>query len=245
MLRITITSIISILCCFTVSAKTIQIASDVWCPYICETQPGYLVEIAQRAFETQGEQVIFVPMPFNRALKEAKSGNIDAVLAISPSAATEYDLLTGETIVGQVSNDFFVVNHNPWTYKKLSDLSSQSISVIKGYDYGQILASYLTTHPQVSWSVGEDPLSMNIIRMIKGRHQITVGNRYVIEYTARQLKLADKIKYAGSMAETINLYVGFNINQQAKQQQFDLGVKVLKASGEYQKILDKYQISSD
>lgn len=233
-----------IICCFPVSAKTIHIASDVWCPYICDDQPGYLVEIVQRAFEIQGVQVTFVPMPFNRALKEAQVGNIDAVLAISKSVAVEQGLLTGETVVGEVSNDFFTVNNNPWIYEKLSDLSSQSVAVIKGYDYGEVLESYLLNNQQVYWAVGDKPLSMNIIRMLRGRHQIIIGNRYVIQYTARQLKLSEKIKYAGSMPDKINLYVGFN-NKRIKAQQFDLGVKTLKSTGEYQKILDKYQIPSD
>ena len=181
-------------------------------------------------------------MPFNRALKEVKSGHIDAVLAITETVATEQGLLTGETIVGLISNDFFVVSNSTWTYQKLNDLSQQSIAVIKGYDYGQILEAYLANHPQVSWAVGEDPLSMNIIRMIKGRHQITVGNRHVIQYTARQLKLSEQIKYAGSMPEKKPLYVGFNQHQQDKLRQFDLGVEILKATGEYQQIIDKYQI---
>lgn len=236
---------ILIICCFPVSAKTIHIASDVWCPYICDDQPGYLVEIVQRAFETQGEQVIFVPMPYNRALKEAQAGNIDAVLAISKNVAVEHSLFTGETVVGEVSNDFFIVSSSSWVYEKLSDLSLHSIAVIKGYDYGEVLAHYLLNHQQVYWAVGEKPLSMNIIRMLRGRHQIIIGNRYVIQYTARQLKLLEKIKYAGSMSEKIDLYVGFSLNQQAKSRQFDLGVKALKATNEYQKILDKYQISSD
>ncbi|UJF22604.1 substrate-binding periplasmic protein [Shewanella sp. OMA3-2] len=239
------TAFILIICCFPVSAKTIHIASDVWCPYICDTQPGYLVEIVQRAFETQGEHVIFVPMPFNRALKEAQAGHIDAVLAVSKSIAIEQSLLTGETIVGEISNDFFTVHNNPWIYEKLSDLSSQSIAVIKGYDYGEVLASYLSNNQQVYWAVGDKPLSMNIIRMLRGRHQIIIGNRYVIQYTAKQLAVSDQIKYAGAMPEKINLYVAFNQDKLSKMHQFDLGVKTLKTTGEYQQILDKYQITSD
>ena len=232
-----------VFCCFTLSAKTLHVASDVWCPYICDTQPGYLVEIVQRAFETQGSRVVFIPMPFKRALKEAKAGNIDAVLAITATVATANQLLIDDTEVGYYSNDFFVVKNNSWTYHQLSDLNQQSIAAIKGYDYGTVLGPYLYQHKALFLASGEDPLSMNIIRLIKGRHKVIVDNKNVIEYTAKQLGLSDKIQFAGSMPDKQPLYIGFNAQQEAALAQFTLGVSALKQSGEYQQILDKYQIS--
>lgn len=245
MLRIFMIVTVMTLCSFTVSARNIHVASDVWCPYVCDTQPGYLVEIVQRAFESQGDKVIFTQMPFKRALKEAQVGNIDAVLAITATVAAANQLLIDDTEVGTevgyVSNDFFVVKNNSWAYHQLSDLNQQSIAVIKGYDYGDVLEPYLQQHKAVFLASGEDPLSMNIIRLIKGRHKVIVDNRHVIEYTAKQLGLIDKIQYAGSMPDKQPLYIGFHARQTAAIARFALGVIALKQSGEYQQILDKYQ----
>jgi len=242
--RIMIVTVMTI-CSFTVSARNIHVASDVWCPYVCDTQPGYLVEIVQRAFESQGDKVVFTQMPFKRALKEAQVGNIDAVLAITEPVAKANKLLITDTKVGNFSNDFFVVKNNPWTYHQLSDLNQQSMAVIKGYDYGHELKPYLQQHKALFFASGEDPLSMNIIRLIKGRHKVIVDNRHVIEYTAKQLGLIDKIQYAGSMPDKQSLYIGFNAHQEAALKRFALGVTTIKQSGEYQQILDKYQIAVD
>jgi polar amino acid transport system substrate-binding protein len=62
-------------------AAPVRIASDIWCPYICENQTGYLVELTRRAFEVQGQAVEFRTIPFKRALIELQRNNIDAVLA--------------------------------------------------------------------------------------------------------------------------------------------------------------------
>ncbi|WP_228768504.1 substrate-binding periplasmic protein [Shewanella sp. TC10] len=237
----------ALLLCFaafssSVSAKPLLIASDIWCPYVCENQTGYVTELTQRAFAEMDQPVHFLAVPFNRALKEVQQGNIDAILAVTPTHVAQYGLLTDEIIIGYASKDFFTAKGLPWKFNQLEDLDSVQVGIIRSYDYGEQLNNKIAYSNRFYFASGNQPLSMNIQRLIKGRFQVILGNKVVIQNTAEKLNLADQIRYAGSFGKPLPLYVGFNSNNTQVAKMFASGLQKLKHTGEFQQILDKYNI---
>ncbi|ABE53703.1 putative cation efflux protein [Shewanella denitrificans OS217] len=227
---------------FNGHADTINISSDIWCPYICDENPGYVVELTNRAFELMGHEVQFNLMPFNRALLEAQKGNVDAVLAVTPKNLVDHQLHSGEMKIGLSYNDFYTLTTNKWRFTELEDLNQHSVAIISGYDYDAI-QDHIDTNPDAFYlATGENPLAMNIKRLIRGRFQILLGNRNVISYTSKQLKMGEKIRYAGSFGTPLPLYIGFSVSKRHYADIFTEGMAKLKANGEYDKILIKYQI---
>ncbi|WP_167496058.1 MULTISPECIES: ABC transporter substrate-binding protein [Shewanella] len=227
-------------------ATPIRIASDIWCPYICENQTGYVVELTRRAFEIQGQSVEFQTIPYKRALVELQKNNIDAVLALTPHTITENQLINADVIVGYKSTDFYTLVGSNETFGKITDLNqSQQIAVVSGYSYGVELDAWFNAHTNTYFATGRDPLAMNIIRLVKGRHSVIVGNKNVIEYTTSQLNLSQQLRYAGTMGKQVPLYVGFNQQNKAGSITFTNGINMLKANGEYQKIISKYKVLPD
>jgi polar amino acid transport system substrate-binding protein len=221
---------------------TINISSDIWCPYICDESPGYVVELTDRAFELMGHEVQFNLMPFNRALLEAQKGNVDAVLAVTPKNLIDYQLHSNEVKIGLSYNDFYTLTSSQWRFTELEDLEQYSVAIISGYDYDTI-QDHIDTNPNAFYlATGENPLAMNIKRLIRGRFQILLGNRNAITYTSKQLKMEGKIRYAGSFGTPLPLYVGFSESKRQYADIFAEGMAQLKVNGEYDKILVKYHI---
>ncbi|CAM4468954.1 substrate-binding periplasmic protein [Shewanella livingstonensis] len=224
-------------------AAPVLIASDIWCPYICENKTGYVVDLTRRAFEIQGQDVEFRTIPYKRALIELQRNNIDAVLALTSSVIANNQLLSTDVVMGYNSNDFYTLVGSTESFEQISDLNkTQQAAVVNGYGYGIELDAWFGAHPNTYFASGNDPLAMNIIRLVKGRHSVIIDNKNVIEYTASQLNLTQQLRYAGTIGKPVPLYVGFSQQNKANAITFANGIDMLKANGEYQQIMNKYQI---
>jgi len=65
-------------------ADVVTLRADEWCPYNCAPgshQPGFAIEIAQRAFEPIGATVDYQTMTWSRALVEVRRGVYDGAVA--------------------------------------------------------------------------------------------------------------------------------------------------------------------
>ncbi|WP_299804527.1 ABC transporter substrate-binding protein [uncultured Shewanella sp.] len=230
---------------FPSSAEQIVVASDIWCPYICTDNSGYVVELTQQAFASVDIEVKFETLPFQRALRLTSQHKIDAVLAVTAEHIASFSLSGDLVSIGQYTNDFYTAADSNWHFTDLASLDDMLIATILGYDYGQSLNQYLEKRqPQIRTS-GETPLKSNLYLTAKHRVDLLIGNRYVIAHTARQFGYTRDIRYAGSENNITPLYVGFGNNDKGRSYaaKFAQGIENLKQSGEYQAILDKYQIA--
>lgn len=237
-----------VLLCLSFQAQSeteqIVIASDIWCPYVCADNSGYFVELTQQAFASVGVSTKFETIPFQRALRLAQADRIHAVLAVSPEHIGKASLQDSDLILGQYANDFYVHSTSHWQYSSLVELNNKTIASILGYDYGDKLNSLLAKSPTSFRASGETPLKTNLNLLQKDRVDILIGNRYVIEYTAKKFDYYDDIKFAGSEGISTPLFVGFSHKdlEQNYASKFAEGIQNIKESGQYQAILDKYHI---
>lgn len=239
-------SLLCISCYAEAESKPVIVASDIWCPYICADNSGYLVELTQQAFKTVGVNVKFATIPFPRALRLAENNRIHAVLAVTPEHIGRHKLQPANLILGQYANDFYVHIENDWQYSALDGLNNKAIASILGYDYGDKINRLLEQNPQSFRASGESPLKTNLNLLHRGRVEVLLGNRYVIEYTAQKLGYLEQIKFAGTEGIATPLYVGFSYKdiEQDYPNKFAEGIKNIKRSGQYQAILDKYHIEA-
>jgi polar amino acid transport system substrate-binding protein len=237
--------LLTLLCLsFSAQAEQIVIASDIWCPYICTDNSGYLVELTQQAFLTVGVSAKFETIPFQRALRLAQSDRIHAVLAVSAEHISRFKLQTTNIVLGRYANDFYVHSPSDWQYSTFTDLNGKAIASILGYDYGDKINQHLTLSPNSFRASGESPLKTNLNLLKKDRVDVLLGNRYVIEHTAQEFGGLEEIKFAGSEGIFTPLYVGFSHKDLEKNylNRFAEGVKNIRQSGQFQAILEKYHI---
>ncbi|GIU21104.1 hypothetical protein TUM4433_00030 [Shewanella schlegeliana] len=230
---------------FFVNAEQIVVASDIWCPYICTDNSGYVVELTQQAFASVDIEVKFESLPFQRALTLTSQHKLDAVLAVTAEHISTFSLSSNHVPIGQYTNDFYTPVNSNWQYSSLKSLDSKLIATILGYDYGESLNRYLENHNSHVRTSGEAPLKTNLYLATKNRIDLLIGNRYVIDYTAKQYGYSSDIRFAGSENKSTALYVGFSNDDKGHSYAslFAQGIENLKQSGEYQAILDRYQIA--
>ncbi|MCK4875694.1 MAG: transporter substrate-binding domain-containing protein, partial [Sulfurimonas sp.] len=126
------------------SAKTITIASDMWCPYNCSPkskQPGYIIEVAKAVFEPLGYKVIYKLMPWSRALKMTEYGKINAVAGALKSDAPSFIYTKNSLGIGRIA--FCKLNDNKWDYKDINSLNSEKLGIVKDYSYGDSIDNYI------------------------------------------------------------------------------------------------------
>ncbi len=232
-------------------AKEIIIASDIWCPYICQDakKPGYIVEmmndiLADKKFTAKNET-----MPLARAIKYLQNDDVDMVLALTQQHIDHHLLIRSNLSVGTFANDFFVDSTNPWRYSTVEQLeeyaqNSHNIGIIKGYFYGDVISELIAKNPNLfTYSHGNAPLQQNIKRLKSGRIDILLDSKNTILNAAKRLNIST-LSYAGTQGSESELYIALSANAGKELLQIiDHGISQYRLSGKLDKLLENYGIT--
>jgi polar amino acid transport system substrate-binding protein len=183
-------------CSFQSYAKKITIASDIWCPYICQDpkQPGYIVEMIDDILHKKNYRIKSETIPLARAIKYLQHGEVDIVLGLTQEHIESYNLIRTNVPVGNATSDFFVNHKNPWRFSTIEQLEAYGnagykIGIIKGYVYGPVLHKLITKKPEMfSYAHGDFPLQLLIKQLKSGRIDILLDSRNTV---LNELKRAD------------------------------------------------------
>ena len=232
-------------------AKTLEVASDEWCPYVCDDQnsPGFLVEIVNEIATTHGIKLRFSLMPLARALTLAQKDKIDILLALTPQHITDFKLQQSQLSFGGLYNDFYVKTNQPWRFQSIAHLSATLkdntiLGTINGYQYGEQLNQLLSSNTaHVFPDSGNSPLAKQLKMLELGRLDILLDSRFTVQYQLQ--KLPDlSITYAGTQGDFTPLFLGFSSLLSKEQVQlFDSGLMTLRQSGKLDAILAKYALT--
>jgi len=243
--------LLALLCSYKLSyAKELTIASDIWCPYICQDakKPGYIVEMLndilhQKEFTTKNQT-----MPLARAIKLLSNGDVDIVLGLTQQHIDQYALIRSNIAVGSFANDFFVNRKNPWRFTTVAALENYvseeyKIGIIKGYQYGEKINNLITRQPKYfSYSHGDSPLYQNIKRLKSERIAILLDSKNTVLNEVMRSNTTELI-YAGRQGTPILLYIALSkpINKQLLQM-IDQGIIEYRRSGKLDSLLSNYGI---
>lgn len=245
-----------------VQAKVLVVASDEWCPYICDDThlPGFLVEIVTEIAASNGVTVKFALTPLARALDLSQKGEVDILLGLTLQHINDFKLQKSHLSFGGLYNDFYVRASDPWRFKSISDLATALknnaiLGTINGYEYGDIIGNLLKDNAAHIFSAsGNSPLQRQLKMLRLGRLDILLDSRFTVQYQLS--KLANKpsltktpttakpsIIYAGTEGDFTPLYLGFSpLLSKEQVQLFDDGLMSLRENGRLNKILTKYGV---
>lgn len=235
----------------SVQAKTLVIASDVWCPYICDDPafPGYVVEVMNEIASNNNLKVQLSIIPLARALDLAHKDKVDILLAITSLSITNAKLQQSHASFGGVYNDFYINSELDWHFKGIKDLDEQlknniSLGMINGYEYGEQIAQLQKNNPDNVFSAsGNSPLKKQLRMLQMGRLDILLDSRVTVQYQLSKLP-DNTITYAGTQGDFTPLFLGFSPSANKELiQTFDQGLLVLRQNGKLEQILAKYSIS--
>jgi polar amino acid transport system substrate-binding protein len=243
-------ALISLMCFSfpTMASVKIELATDPWCPYVCETEDsadGVLIEIAEKALIDSGYLVNYRWLSWARALKEVRNGKIQGIIGMYQSDAP--DLVFGQEHLMLSNMCFYVQAEDDWHFSDISSLAQRQLSVVNSYSYGEVFDRYIkenteTATDHVHQMYGKDTLHKRIILMANGRFDTLIEDKLVVNLVNRSLAPTQRLKEAGCLSYQ-KVYIGFSTKSNLAQRlsrALDRGIKKLRESGELAEIIDKY-----
>ena len=238
-------------------SDTIFLKSDIWCPYNCASDsklPGYTIEIAKKIFEKAGHNLKYEVTPWSRSVKLVKEGHITAIVGVTRNEAP--DLIFPDQEFGISVIHFFKRKGFPWKFSGIGSLETVSVGIMADYEYGDGLDAYFEKNrktPKVQMIRAEQPLVLNIRKLLKGRIDVIPEDKSVFIETAKAMGVLGKIEYAGidpinskEGLDEARLYMAFSPkNPKSKEyaKLISIGIERMRLSGELGKILAKYGLT--
>lgn len=251
----TIIGLLACICVLTlpVGADVISLRADEWCPYNCDPgsdESGYMIEIVTLVFEKAGHTIDYQTLSWSRAVLDAQTGKYTGLIGATKAEVPEF--IFPEEPLGVASDFLWVKKGNPWRYAGVDSLKQIKLGAIQDYDYGEEVLAYMDEHKDslsVQVAVGEKALEKNITKLEMGRIDALIENKAVFQYTVHGLAKADLFEEAGEISDTLEnnlVYIAFSPALPQSQEYARIlteGIRELRASGEFQKILDRYGVS--
>nr|WP_256504574.1 ABC transporter substrate-binding protein [Gilvimarinus xylanilyticus] len=239
--------------CSQVRAQTITLAADQWCPYNCvpDTQaPGFMVEIAQRAFAAHEITVEYQVLPWLRALYGTQVGRYSAVIGATKVEAPDFVFPAQEQ--GRAANSFWVESDNAWQYRGLASLQEVSLGVMGGYSYSEEIEAYINDENNVGRITvlsGNTPLERGLNMLKRKRIDVLLEDANVMHHWLRLNGALDQYRRAGSVGQGENfkrLYIAFSPEHDMSAtyaRWLSEYMTEARASGELAQLLAKYGLT--
>lgn len=239
-------------------AETITLVADTWCPYNCEPgseKPGYMVELADKAFARHGIKVEYKVMPWARAIEDTRHGKYSGIIGAYYSDAP--DFIYPEVSQGTCQFAFYVRANDAWIYTGMASLPGRSLGVINDYSYSQELDAYIKAQSGNEKSIqvasGDNALEINIRKLLASRIDSFIEDRQAVSYTLSQstdLKETD-LKEAGILPDESDdngaIFIAFSPNHPNSEKYAKIladETESMRKNGEMTEILSRYGISS-
>ncbi|MFO7816081.1 MAG: transporter substrate-binding domain-containing protein [Desulfovibrionales bacterium] len=227
---------------------TIVLSADEWPPFNIKpdtAKPGYMVEIAKSIYEPKGYKIKYKVMPWSRAIKECRTGNINGIFA--PYKSDAPDFVFPEQSAGTYGFNFYTAKNSKWNFSGLNSLTDVMLGSIADYSYGKEMDEYIKNNPsKVDINRGSDPLTSNIKKLFRDRIDVLIATGPVFDYTASEMGVKNKVRFAGEAVASEPCYIAFSPalkNSGELAGIYDSGISRLRKSGKLQEILSRYGLT--
>lgn len=231
-------------------ADVITLRADMWYPYNGEPdseKQGYIIEIADYIFKKAGHQIDYKILNWARTCKEVESGKWNG--AVGGSYGENAGCIFSEEELGIMRNTFYVKKGaTTWKYEGIDSLKIVNVGIIKDYAYGNDeLNGYLKRGepPLVQAVYGDNPLASNIKKLLTGRIDVLIEDKFVLEAVAHKMNVMPEIEMAGSLSidKSDYIFIAFSPNNPKSKEYATLiteGIREMRANGKLKEILSSY-----
>lgn len=217
----------------------IRLAVGEWAPYTSQedAQGKLLEEVTSRAFELEGITVEYAYFPWKRSYVLALNGEMDGTLPWNNSAERSQQFHVPMTSLVKDENVFFHLKSTPFDWNRLEDIRNYRVGVTIGY---QEEAAYKAAGIRADAVSSEE---LNFKKMRLGRidvYQTSKQVGYVTLakiFTPAELSLFTHHPKVVYESEFFVLFSRKTARGKYLAERFDAGLRKLKASGEYDRIL--------
>jgi polar amino acid transport system substrate-binding protein len=230
-------------------AERLVLASDYWCPFICDEsevgQAGISIDIARQIFNAAGYEVEFVAVNWKRAVQETRHGQFNGLVDAARVDAPDF-IFPSQSLYSQ-SSCLFAGRASKWLYHDLKSLEHVRLGAIGGYHYTDELDAYIRQNAQsgqVSFIHGDHALARNVQRVERGMIDVLVEDSHVMEWYFTY-STSSTLRLVGCMDQKTALYIAFSPARRDSEKLAEIlseGIIRLRENGELEKIYAQYGI---
>lgn len=231
--------VFSLLAIRTVWAQELKLAVSLTMPpfVFADSDSGIDLEIAKEALALKGYTVKPVYVTYGRTAVDLKSGKVDGALTVSKERGLNGVYLSDQYICYQ--NVAISLQNKGYRIRSVKDLAGKKITAFQ--DAAKILGPDFAAVVKTSSSYYEIPdQESQVALLFKGRTDVIVMDLNIFKYYQQTTKKAD----TSQAVDIFTLFppscfsVGF-VSEKVRND-FNEGLKELRASGRYEKIFKKY-----
>jgi len=225
--------------------KPFIVASEVWPPYVTDRSdlPGFDVEVSRRVLADLGYDMQLHLMPWRRALVNAKSREVDAVLDAFDDPDRRAWLHYPEEPLSTSTSSLFCHNCDRTTAPSLDELTDAIVAVNRGYQYSDAF----DTHPGID-RVEVGSFEQGFMLLERNRVDYYAINNRVGLFTLQQMNKPTGFRLLTppiAPVEPVYLVFAHKPGLEALSQRFSEQLAGFKQSEDYRAILARYGIVED
>lgn len=202
---------------------------------------GLDIDIVTAALREVGCAVTYVKLPWKRHLTEIEAGTTD--LAASASFSAERSAYARFSQAYRPSRVVLLARDEDPDYGDLQSFLSQGkrLGIVNGYEYGEDAMALMASKDFKPNVRAVKDVETNLRLLQAGRIDGTIGDEFVTLESARATGVRDDLKVAGTVKEE-DVFIMFSKASTSREilAAFNQGLVAIKASGAYDRILDKY-----
>jgi len=224
------------------------LVADEWCPYNCEAgsdQPGFIIELAQKAFSSLDITVQYKSIPWTRAIIEVEQGISHGLVGAGRDEVPSF--IFPDIEQGIAAHTFFVMPNTNWQYQGYASLKRIRLGVIQDYSYGNLLNEYIIPN-QPSKNVIELSGNLALSRLVEmlrlSRIDALIEDHLVFEHHLFKENAKHEFVSAGIAFEE-NVFIAFSpalAESRILADHLSKRMRALRKSGELATILKKYGV---
>ena len=213
-------------------------AENDWAPYANQDGTGMSNEIVAAAFKAAGIEVRFQVAPYNRLLKDVREGRLLGAFNVPREKSVEGIYIFGKTPIFTARSAYYQNRDRPLSATCKEELvNGEKVGVVFQYGYGE----FFSKNDRIQKIEVKSDL-LNLRKLAKGRLDATILYHKTAQKLIKENGLTKKIEKAFD-SERADLYVAFSKGFPKAQHyadELDKGLRIIRADGAHDKILDKY-----
>ncbi|MBU3915134.1 transporter substrate-binding domain-containing protein [bacterium] len=224
------------------AGETVKFAIGDWAPYTSKTDmKGKLLEdVVTAAFKLEGIDVQYLYFPWKRSITSTEDGKYDGTFPWNKTEEREKAFYLPKSYLIKDEGVYFHLKTTQFDWNTIQDLKKYRVGVTIGYKQEK-------TYKDLGIKADSVPHEqLNFKKMLKGRIDVYQTSKTVGYSTINSIFGPEEAGMFTNHPKTVEeseYYILFSrktSNGKYFSDKFDSGMRKLKASGEYGKILAKY-----
>ena len=193
---------------------------------------GFSIDLLKAIAQTMGLNIKIELGPWNQVRTELEQGKIDGLAAMSPSPERN-KIVNFSTSYVSITHSLFIKKGSE--IKSIEDLTNKQVIVVKG----DIMHDYLISNQITKYIIPVKDYQAALRLLSVGEYDCALIPKLLGQFAINEFNLTN-IKPVGSIIKHREMAFGINKDNPELLAQINDGLQIVKATGEYDQIYEKW-----